>query len=93
VIRGLEQWMMTVQSAFDKSEKPAEKEASWIWADFVAILQTGQVASIRIRPYHYAFIDPLRKILANMSRSAVWQEWAVIPEVYLVEQQVHFILI
>ncbi len=81
-----------MQPAVDRPEKLADNEASWVWTEFVAMLQTGQVASVRIRPYHSSLFDPLRKILANMSRFAVWQEWAVIPEVHRVEQQVHFML-
>jgi hypothetical protein len=83
---------MSVQPAVNQPEKPAENETSWVWAEFVAMLQTGQVASIRISPYHSALLDPIRGILANMSRSAEWQEWAVPPEVHRVEQQVHFVL-
>lgn len=69
-----------------------EAEAFGIWNAFVMLLQTGQIAAIPIRPYFPALLEPLQAFLQNRYKDTDWREWKIQPEVYRVENQVHFLL-
>jgi len=63
-----------------------------IWKKFVAILREGKFPKQMIRPYHESLREPLVGFLDQMRESASWQEWEASPEIYRVENQVHFLI-
>ncbi len=75
-------------------QKPADIEikATQVWTSFTRMLQEGNVASIRIRPYYPALRESLQRFLQNLRIKVDWNEWMAQPETHIDENQVHFLL-
>jgi len=63
-----------------------------IWKDFVRVLKKGKFSKQMIRPYHKSLSEPLFGFLEQMRKKASWEEWETSPEIYRVEDQVHFLI-
>ena len=66
-----------------------------IWREFVSTLKAGTITADQIRPYEGVSADELLRQLQLLKTatdtSSSWKEWEVPPEVFHVENQVHFI--
>ena len=63
-----------------------------IWRQFTSTLKKGAFPEEKVRPYHESFREPLVGYLAQMNRSASWEEWEATPEIHRVDNQVHFLI-
>jgi hypothetical protein len=62
-----------------------------IWAEFVGLMKSGELAERNLRP---AYTTPsiMRQFLERMRAGASWPEWERKPEVYRVGSLVHFLV-
>jgi hypothetical protein len=63
-----------------------------IWKEFVNILQKSEFPKEKIRPYQESLREPLLGFLRQMREKATWEEWEASPEIYRVDNQVHFLI-
>ncbi len=63
-----------------------------IWKEFVEILKKGDFPQEKIRPYYETLKEPLLGFLKQMREKASWDEWEATPEIYRVENRVHFLI-
>lgn len=63
-----------------------------IWKEFVVSLQKGEITPDNIRPYHQSLKEPMMGFLTSMRKRASWEEWEATPEIYRVENQIHYLI-
>jgi hypothetical protein len=67
-----------------------------IWHEFVAALKSGQITADRIRPYEgispEVILGQLAIFKAKSDSTNDWKEWEAPPEVFPVDNQVHFLI-
>ncbi len=62
-----------------------------VWQHFVADLKDGKITAENLRPYQENLRAPLLGFLSTMRQKADWNEWQTAPEVYRVQDQLHFL--
>jgi hypothetical protein len=67
-----------------------------IWKEFVDLLKSGQLTQDRIKPHEFISKETQLRFLGNLKkasdRASSWGEWEAEPEVFPVENQVHFLI-
>jgi len=63
-----------------------------IWEEFVALLMEEKITAEHSKPRQKDLRDPLLGFLGIMSDKALWDEWTVDPDIYRVEDVIHFVL-
>ena len=63
-----------------------------VWPEFVDLLRTGPFPRDKVAPYREELRAPMLGFLSTMSGKADWGEWRRDPEVFRVEDQVHFLV-
>ena len=71
---------------------PASAADLAIWKEFVSAMKAGGPASERINPYYENFRQPILGFLKEMREKATWAEWDRAPQVFRVDQHVHFLI-
>lgn len=69
----------------------AQPETS-IWPEFVDMLRSESFPVERVRPYREELREPVLGFLSTMREQANWDEWAVDPDVFTVDDRVHFVV-
>ncbi len=63
-----------------------------VWQQFVADLKGGKLTADNLRPYQEGLRAPLFGFLSTMRQKADWKEWQAAPEIYRVQDQLHFLI-
>jgi hypothetical protein len=69
----------------------ASPSSADIWSEFVSLMQAGSFPAERVRPYREELRESLLGFLSTMQDHAEWSEWAVEPDVYELDDRVHFV--
>ena len=67
-----------------------------IWREFVETLKSGRLTVDQIRPYEgmsrEGKMERLQYLMEVSNRNSSWKEWEETPEIFPVENQVHFLI-
>jgi hypothetical protein len=67
-----------------------------IWKEFVESLRTGQFAIDQVQSYEgipkERILNRLMNIKSYVDQSSSWEEWEIVPDIFPVGNQVHFIV-
>ncbi|MFC1888616.1 hypothetical protein ACFL4G_02555 [Thermodesulfobacteriota bacterium] len=62
------------------------------WHQFVDVLRSQPFPTERVRPYEESLREPLLGFLEVMRERANWEEWTKDPEVFRIDDRIHFLL-
>lgn len=78
------------------NEKTISQENLHIWKEFVEVLKSGKFTNDLIKPHSgmskESVLNQLRYFKENAERTSSWSEWEITPEIFQVENQVHFLI-